>query len=223
MPLQANSKLPYIAVSFVLGVLAVGAVVTVVQGQTRSKQTITARPTAPLAPKAATSTPAAASAPARSATQFDGLMGGQIDLASYRGKVVLVVNTASQCGFTGQYSGLERLYQARQRDGLVIVGVPSNDFGGQEPGSAGEIKKFCELNYGVTFPMTAKNVVSGPRAHPFFLNAVARLGPSAEPAWNFHKILIGKNGQPVAAFASGVTPQAPELSRAISLALVARL
>jgi glutathione peroxidase len=127
-----------------------------------------------------------------SATQFDGLMGERVDLADYRGKVVLVVNTASQCGFTGQYAGLERLYKTRSRDGLIIVGVPSNDFGGQEPGSAGEIKRFCELNYGVTFPMAAKYVVTGPRAHPFYRNALARLGSSAEPAWNFHKILVGK-------------------------------
>jgi glutathione peroxidase len=228
VPTQTNKRLPFIALSFGLGVLAVGVAVSMVQAQTRSKAMSAARPTPSLAPKAATAAPAvgaptpALPAPARSNTRFDGLMGGQIDLASYRGKVVLVVNTASQCGFTGQYSGLERLYQARWREGLVIVGVPSNDFGGQEPGSAGEIKKFCELNYGVTFPMTAKNVVSGPRAHPFFLHAVARLGPSAEPAWNFHKILIGKNGQPVAAFSSGVTPQAPELSRAITSALAAR-
>jgi glutathione peroxidase len=172
------------------------------------------------APKAASAV--AKAAPAVSATEFDGLMGGRVNLSNYRGKVVLVVNTASQCGFTGQYAGLETLYRARARDGLVIVGVPSNDFGGQEPGSAGEIKRFCELNYGVTFPMTAKYAVRGPSAHPFYRNALARLGPSAQPAWNFHKILVGKDGQPVAAFASGVTPQAPELTRAINAALAAR-
>jgi glutathione peroxidase len=172
--------------------------------------------------KAAPVTKAPIPKSALSPTQFDGLMGGQVDLASYRGKVVLVVNTASQCGFTGQYAGLERLYRARSRDGLVIVGVPSNDFGGQEPGSAGEIKRFCELNYGVTFPMAAKYAVTGPSAHPFYRNALARLGNSAEPAWNFHKILVGKNGLPIAAFPSGVTPDAPELARAINAALAAR-
>jgi glutathione peroxidase len=166
--------------------------------------------------------PPAKAAQALPPTQFDGLMGGRIDLADYRGKVVLVVNTASQCGFTGQYAGLERLYRARVRDGLVIIGVPSNDFGQQEPGSSAEIKRFCELNYGVTFPMTAKNAVRGPRAHPFFRNAVARLGPSAQPAWNFHKILVGKNGQPIAAFPSATTPDAPELARAINAALGVR-
>jgi len=157
-----------------------------------------------------------------SAAQFDGLMGGQIDLTDYRGKVVLVVNTASQCGYTGQYAGLETLYRARQREGLVIVGVPSNDFGGQEPGSASEIKKFCELNYGVTFPMAAKYVVRGNAAHPFYKAALTALGPKAEPKWNFHKILIGKDGRPVAAFASAVTPQSSELGQAITSALSAR-
>lgn len=178
--------------------------------------------TATAQPRVTAKAPPLVAAQAQSSTQFEGLMGGRIDLAEYRGKVVLVVNTASQCGFTGQYSGLERLYRARSRDGLVIVGVPSNDFGGQEPGSAGEIKKFCELNYGVTFPMAAKNVVRGPNAHPFYRNALARLGRSAEPAWNFHKILVGKNGQPVTAFASGITPDAPELTRAINAALAVR-
>ncbi|WP_346384023.1 glutathione peroxidase [Aquidulcibacter sp.] len=150
---------------------------------------------------------------------FEGLMGGQVNLADYRGKVVLVVNTASQCGYTGQYAGLETLWKSRQREGLVIVGVPSNDFGGQEPGSATEIKKFCELNYGVTFPMAAKYTVRGPSAHPFYRNALSVLGPKAEPKWNFHKILVGKDGRPVAAFASAVTPQSAELSQAITSAL----
>lgn len=172
----------------------------------------------PSAVKTVKTTPA----PTLTATQFDGLMGGRINLDDYRGKVVLVVNTASQCGFTGQYAGLETLYRTRSRDGLVIIGVPSNDFGGQEPGSAGEIKRFCELNYGVTFPMAAKYAVRGPNAHPFYRNALARLGRSAEPAWNFHKILVGKNGQPIAAFPSGTAPNAPELARAINGALAAR-
>lgn len=176
---------------------------------------------APQKPKAA-----AAPAPAKATTMsspevFDGLLGGQVNLADYRGKVVLVVNTASQCGYTGQYAGLETLWKSRQREGLVIVGVPSNDFGGQEPGSATEIKKFCELNYGVTFPMAAKYVVRGPSAHPFYRNALSVLGPKAEPKWNFHKILIGKDGKPVAAFASAVTPQSAELGQAITSALSA--
>jgi glutathione peroxidase len=205
---------------FVQPLIAIGVVIAIgfgvalgsgVQAENRTKA-VAKTPTAIAPPRA----------PALTATQFDGLMGGRIDLNNYRGKVVLVVNTASQCGFTGQYAGLETLYRARARDGLVIVGVPSNDFGGQEPGSAGEIKRFCELNYGVTFPMAAKYVVRGPGAHPFYRNALARLGRSAEPAWNFHKILLGKNGQPIAAFPSGTTPSSPELARAINAALAAR-
>jgi glutathione peroxidase len=195
---------------FTLAALTVGGVAVFASSHTATAQT---RAVAKVAPIQATS---------QSPTQFDGLMGGRVDLADYRGKVVLVVNTASQCGFTGQYAGLERLYRARQRDGLVIVGVPSNDFGGQEPGSAGEIKRFCELNYGVTFPMANKYAVTGPRAHPFYRNALARLGRSAVPAWNFHKILVGKNGEPIAAFPSGTTPDAPELARAINAALAGR-
>nr|WP_323805949.1 glutathione peroxidase [Candidatus Phycosocius spiralis] len=148
-------------------------------------------------------------------------MGGQIDLSAYRGKVVLVVNTASECGYTGQYAGLERLWKARRGDGLVVVGVPSNDFGGQEPGSAAQIKKFCELNYGVSFPMAAKYSVRGPNAHPFYRNSLKVLGAKAEPKWNFHKILIGKDGRPVDAFPSAVTPDAKELTRAINAALAA--
>lgn len=172
---------------------------------------------APQKPKAV---PTATKATAMSSPEmFDGLMGGNVNLADYRGKVVLVVNTASQCGYTGQYAGLEALWKSRQREGLVIVGVPSNDFGGQEPSSATEIKKFCELNYGVTFPMAAKYVVRGPSAHPFYRNALSILGPKAEPKWNFHKILIGKDGRPVAAFASAVTPQSAELGQAITNAL----
>ncbi len=160
-------------------------------------------------------------APMTSPELFDGLMGGKINLSDYRGKVVLVVNTASQCGYTGQYAGLETLWKSRQRDGLVIVGVPSNDFGGQEPGSAAEIKKFCELNYGVTFPMAAKYTVRGTGAHPFYRHAIRVLGEKAEPKWNFHKILIGKDGRPIASFASSVTPQSAELGEAITRALSA--
>jgi glutathione peroxidase len=158
---------------------------------------------------------------AASSQQFEGLMGGQIDLSAFKGKVVLVVNTASECGYTGQYAGLERLWKARRSDGLVIVGVPSNDFGGQEPGSAAEIKKFCELNYGVSFPMAAKYSVKGPNAHPFYRNSFRVLGAKAEPKWNFHKILIGKDGRPLAAFPSAVTPDSKELAQAINAALAA--
>ena len=150
---------------------------------------------------------------------FTAIDGAPLPLSAFRGKVVLVVNTASLCGFTKQYDGLEALYTANKAKGFVILGVPSNDFGGQEPGSEAEIKKFCTVNFNVDFPMTTKNVVRGPQAHPFFKWAKARLGSSAEPKWNFHKILIGRDGQPIAAFSSMVTPQDKTLKAAIDKAL----
>jgi glutathione peroxidase len=207
-------KILVLGLSGVIGAVLVIAVAAGSQpAPQKPKAAIASKPAPGSAPKPAKAT--AMSSP----DLFEGLMGGQVNLADYRGKVVLVVNTASQCGYTGQYAGLETLWKSRQREGLVIVGVPSNDCGGQEPGSATEIKKFCELNYGVTFPMAAKYQVRGPGAHPFYRNALNELGPKAEPNWNFHKILIGKDGRPVAAFASGVTPQSAELSQAITTAL----
>lgn len=164
---------------------------------------------------------AAHAAPAVAAVQsahgftFEGLTGGTIPLAAYKGKVVLVVNTASKCGFTPQYEGLQKLYDARKGQDFVIVGVPSGDFGGQELGSSKEIAAFCKLNYGVTFPMATKQHVVGAQAHPFYKWARMSLGPAAEPKWNFHKILIGKDGKVVAAFGSRVAPDSPELAAAI--------
>ncbi|MEO1310241.1 MAG: glutathione peroxidase [Pseudomonadota bacterium] len=150
---------------------------------------------------------------------FDGLMGGALPLAALKGRAVLVVNTASECGFTPQYEGLQALYDERAGDGLVVIGVPSNDFGGQEPGSAKEIAKFCAVNYGVTFPMAAKSDVTGGDAHPFYQWAVETLGAGATPKWNFHKILIGTDGEAVAAFPSSVRPNDPKLKAAIDGAL----
>ena len=120
--------------------------------------------------------------------------------------MLLVVNTASKCGFTPQYKGLEALYKKYKDRGLVIIGVPSNDFGQQEPGTPQEIKHFCELNYGVTFPMTSKQVVSGKDAHPFYQWAHEVLGFNSAPKWNFHKYLIDISGKPVDYFASTTTP-----------------
>ncbi|MBU6371903.1 MAG: glutathione peroxidase [Alphaproteobacteria bacterium] len=165
--------------------------------------------------------PAQAQAPAATsahAFSFEGLTGGAIPLSAYKGKVVLVVNTASKCGFTPQYEGLQKLYDARKGQDFVIVGVPSGDFGGQELGSSKEIAQFCKLNYGVTFPMATKNHVVGADAHPFYKWALASFGPSTEPKWNFHKILIGKDGKVVAAFGSRTTPDSPELAAAIAKA-----
>lgn len=150
---------------------------------------------------------------------FPGLMGGQVRLADHRGKVILVVNTASECGYTPQLGGLQKVYEARGREGLVVIGVPSNDFGGQEPGQAKDIAKFCKLNYGVTFPMAAKQAVKGDQAHPFYRWARTTLGPAGEPRWNFHKVLVGRDGRAIAAFGSKVAPDAPDLRAAIDAAL----
>lgn len=144
---------------------------------------------------------------------------GEVNLANYRGKVMLIVNTASKCGFTGQYKGLEKLYNDYKDKGLVIIGVPSNDFGGQEPGSEKEIAQFCEFNYGVTFPMTAKQVVSGDDAHPFYYFARETLGYLAAPKWNFHKYLIARDGTLVDYFHSTTTPDSERLTQAIEAEL----
>ena len=140
-------------------------------------------------------------------------------LAAYRGKVLLVVNVASKCGFTPQYASLEKLYERYKDRGLVVLGVPSNDFGGQEPGTSQEIVKFCRLNYGVSFPMTSKEVVSGKKANPFYLWAKQKLGPGTSPKWNFHKYLINRNGELVDYFYSTTSPDAPRFIKAVDKTL----
>lgn len=148
-----------------------------------------------------------------------GIDGEPLPLAKYRGKVLLVVNTASQCGFTPQYEGLQALYDQYKAKGLVIVGVPSNDFGGQEPGSRGEIKQFCESKFGIRFPMTDKYAVTGPNAAPFYRWAAQTLGPDSTPKWNFHKYLVGKDGRLIGYYGSKTTPQSAELKGAVEKAL----
>jgi len=137
-------------------------------------------------------------------------------LSAYKGKVTLVVNTASECGFTPQYAGLEKLYEDYKDKGFVILGFPSNDFGGQEPGSAAEIKKFCEVNYHVRFPLFEKVQTKGPGQAPVYAFLTEKNG---EPKWNFHKYLVGKDGKVLAAFPSKVAPDSPELKSAIDSAL----
>lgn len=132
-------------------------------------------------------------------------------LSLYKGKVILVVNTASHCGFTPQYEGLEALYQQYKDKGLVVLGVPSNDFGGQEPADNKEIATFCSKTYQVTFPMTTKVHVSGKDAHPFYLWAKKELGPLSGPKWNFHKYLVNRKGEIVDYFHSTVTPSSAKL------------
>jgi len=147
------------------------------------------------------------------------LSGEPADLAAYKGKVALVVNVASQCGYTPQYAGLEKLYRELAPKGVVILGFPSNDFGGQEPGTAEEIGQFCQKNYGVTFPMFAKVVTkAGSDQSPVY----AFLGESGElPKWNFSKYVVDRNGKVEAFFPSRVAPDAPELRAAIEKALAA--
>jgi len=144
------------------------------------------------------------------------LDGKPASLSQYEGKVLLVVNTASECGFTPQYEGLEKLYEAYKDKGVVVLGFPSNDFGGQEPGSAEQIKTFCEKKYHVTFPMFAKVKTKGDGQSPVYRFLTAKNG---EPKWNFHKYVVGKDGQVRAAFPSAVKPDSPELKRAIEAAL----
>jgi glutathione peroxidase len=149
---------------------------------------------------------------------FTSIDGAPMPLDAYRGKVLLVVNVASFCGLTPQYEGLEALWRTYRDQGLVVIGVPANDFGAQEPGSEAEIQQFCTTRFAVDFPMTAKVPVVGPAAHPFYRWAAAELGADAAPKWNFHKYLIGRDGT-VSGFGSRTPPDAPELTGAIEAAL----
>lgn len=146
---------------------------------------------------------------------FAAIDGSPLPLASFRGRVLLVVNVASRCGFTPQYAGLQKLHESYDSQGLTVIGAPSNEFMGQEPESEAEIARFCSLNYGVSFPMTSKIEVKGAGAHAFYAWAAGALGESGRPGWNFHKILIGRDGQAVAGYSSRVTPQDPVLVGAI--------
>ena len=148
-----------------------------------------------------------------------GLDGKPMPLDQFKGKVVLLVNTASECGFTGQYEGLEALWEANKDKGLVIIGVPSNDFGGQEPGSAIEIGAFCQRNYGVTFPLTEKYVVKGVNAVPLYQWATEQAGKLGAPKWNFHKFLFGRNGEFIDWFAAATKPTGPKITKAVAAAL----
>lgn len=146
------------------------------------------------------------------------LEGEPQSLASYRGKVLLIVNTASECGYTPQYEGLEKIYQRYKDRGFVVLGFPSNDFGAQEPGTAQQIAKFCKARFGVSFPLFEKTKTKGAEASPVWKLLAAKHG---EPQWNFHKYLVGRDGQILGAYRSEVTPQGPELQAAIEAALAA--
>ena len=150
---------------------------------------------------------------------FTSIDGDAMPLKAYEGKALLVVNTASRCGFTPQYEGLQALWERYRDRGLVVIGVPSNDFGGQEPGSAEQIKAFCETNFSVDFPMTDKNRVVGDQAHPFYRWAAASLGAEQAPRWNFHKYLVGPDGRLLAALPTRVEPTSEPAIAAVEKAL----
>ena len=151
--------------------------------------------------------------------EFQSIDGKPMKLADWRGKVLLVVNKASFCGYTKQYAGLQELWSKYEAKGFVVVGVPSNDFGSQEPKAEGEIKKFCTGAFGVTFPLTAKQVVVGASAHPFYQWAATAAGPDGVPAWNFHKYLIARDGRLMRSLSTQVTPTSAEVTGWIEKAL----
>lgn len=150
---------------------------------------------------------------------FTSIDGRPLPLSEFAGKAVLVINTASQCGFTPQYAGLESLHEDYGPKGLVVLGVPCNDFGAQEPGTEGEIAQFCETSFGVKFPLTSKESVQGDAAHPFYQWAREELGDERAPQWNFHKYLVAPDGRLVAALATSVEPTSEEALAAINKAL----
>ena len=141
--------------------------------------------------------------------------GNEIKFSNFKDKSILIVNVASNCGFTKQYEDLQKLYELYKSNGLIVLGVPSNQFGNQEPGSEKEIKNFCETNFNITFPMTSKYDVKGDKAHPVYLWAKESYGNSAIPKWNFHKILIDKNGKIQDTFASFTNPMSNKIKKEI--------
>lgn len=150
---------------------------------------------------------------------FTSIKGEPLPLSQFKGHPVLVVNVASKCGLTPQYERLVSLYHDLQDKGLVVLGVPSNQFMGQEPGTNEEIETFCSMTYGVDFPLTEKTDVKGDTAHPFYKWMKAELGETADPLWNFHKLLFGKDGQPIKAFDPRMEPTDPQIRSAIEAAL----
>jgi len=151
---------------------------------------------------------------------FLDLDGTPLNLREYKNKVIVVVNVASQCGFTKQYEDMQKVWEKYQKKGVIMLGVPSNDFGNQEPGNNTDIKNFCESKFGITFPMTEKVSVKGENAHPFYKWAKKNHGKSAVPKWNFHKIIIGKDGKITDTFASITNPLSKRFISAIEKAIL---
>ncbi len=148
------------------------------------------------------------------AISFNSIEGDKIFLSSYRNKVIFVVNTASFCGFTGQFRGIQNIWRKYKSDGLIVIGVPSNDFG-QEANTNSEVKNFCSMNFDVDFIMTETSKIRGKNAHPLFKYLTSSLGLRSTPKWNFYKYIINKNGVPVKYFSSMTSPESPKLLIAI--------
>ncbi|MDX1742801.1 MAG: glutathione peroxidase [Ruegeria sp.] len=148
--------------------------------------------------------------------EFASIDGGTLSIEDWRGQAVLVVNTASQCGFTGQYAALQKVHEEYSDRGLVVLAVPSDSFN-QELNSAEDVKQFCEVNFGLTLPMTDITPVTGPDAHPFYKAVLAETGFA--PRWNFNKVLLDRNGSVVATFGSNVRPDSPKLLRQVEALL----
>ena len=146
--------------------------------------------------------------------KFNGIDGNIIDINDYKNKVIVVVNVASRCGFTNQYEDLQQLWVDYKDKDVIVIGVPSDNFR-QEPGSNKEIKNFCETNFGIDFPITEKTNVIGSNSHPFFLWAKQNHGVSAVPKWNFHKIIVGKNGKILETFSSITKPSSKKFIKTI--------
>jgi glutathione peroxidase len=148
--------------------------------------------------------------------KINSINGEELDLSTFNGKAILLVNVASKCGFTKQYDDLQKLYENFKDKGLIVLGVPTNQFGGQEPGTESEIKNFCETNFNITFPMTSKYDVKGDNAHPIYIWAKDTFGKSTVPKWNFHKILINKNGKIEDTFVSFTSPLSKKIIKKLN-------
>ena len=148
--------------------------------------------------------------------KINSINGEELDLSTFNGKAILLVNVASKCGFTKQYNDLQKLYENFKDKGLIVLGIPTNQFGGQEPGTESEIKNFCETNFNITFPMTSKYDVKGVNAHPIYIWAKDTFGRSTVPKWNFHKILINKNGKIEDTFVSFTSPLSKKIIKKLN-------
>lgn len=227
MPCCGSCKLPVLLIA--VGGLAIGAAVTLALGPDDKKPATPApapttqpkaeEPKKPDAAKQDAKTPepkAVSSDPYVLGYTMNRIDGSSEDLATYKGKVVLIVNVASQCGYTKQYAGLEKLYESKKEDGLVILGFPANEFGKQEPGSNAEIKEFCSAKFNVTFPMFEKIVVKGEGVAPLYKQLAAQPAPiGGEPKWNFTKFLVDKSGKVVARYEPAVKPDDQNLIKKI--------